>query len=252
MDHAARLKPLVPARIRKLASPLAASVYRRRHVPRAYRDRYKMPSGDWLLHLYDELMENESTWMGVRALKNPLDTWIYQEILFRMRPDAIVELGSAQGGSTLFLCHMLDLLALDAGVVSVDQTHENFRAKHPRITTVTGDTRDPEVVDRVRALAAGKNALVIHDASHEADIVLEDLRNYAPLVGPRGWLIVEDGVRDYIAGRPGPVDAVERFLAESEGFELDPSCERFLLTNNPKGFLKRVSEGRPASDSGVR
>jgi cephalosporin hydroxylase len=128
---------------------------------------------------------------------------------------------------------------VEASVISVDLTHEGFQAVHPRITTVTGDTRDPNVIERVRALAAGKHTMVIHDAAHEAYIVLEDLRNYAPLVGPGSYLIVEDGVRDYLAGRAGPVSAVERFLSESSAFELDQSCERFLLTYNPKGFLRR-------------
>jgi len=179
--------------------------------------------------------------MGVRALKNPLDAWIYQELLCRVRPDVVVELGSAYGGSTLFFCHMLDLLGLDAEVVSVDHTHAEFKAVHSRIVKVTGDTRDPDVVARVRELTTERNAMVIHDASHEADIVLQDLRNYAPVVGPGNYLIVEDGVRDYIAGLPGPVTAVEKFLAESDGFEPDPECERFLLSFNPKGFLKRRS-----------
>jgi cephalosporin hydroxylase len=136
---------------------------------------------------------------------------------------------------------MLDLLSLDAEVVSVDHTHAEFQAVHSRIVKVTGDTRDPDVVARVRELIRARNALVIHDASHEADVVLEDLRNYAPLVGIDNYFIVEDGVRDYIAGLPGPVTAVERFLAESDGFELDPECERFLLGFNPKGFLRRRS-----------
>jgi cephalosporin hydroxylase len=198
-----------------------------------------MRTGRWLLHLYDELVEGELTWMGVRALKNPLDAWIYQELMVRVRPEVIVELGSAYGGSTLFLCHMLDLLGLDASVISVDHTHSEFRADHPRIVKATGDTRDPDVIERTRALAAGRRTMVIHDASHEADAVLEDLRNYGPLVTPGSYLIVEDGVRDHLAGKPGPVTAIERFLAESEAFVVDEACERLLLTFNPKGFLRR-------------
>ena len=43
--------------------------------------------------------------MGVPAAKNPLDAWVYQEIVYETRPEAIVELGSAYGGGTLFLAH---------------------------------------------------------------------------------------------------------------------------------------------------
>lgn len=193
----------------------------------------------WLLHLYDELMERESHWMGVRALKNPLDIWIYQEILHEVRPTAVVELGSALGGGTLFLCHMLDLLEIDAPVIAVDLSHAEFAAKHKRITKVTGDTRDPVVIERVRELCGDRRALVIHDGSHEAPVVLDDLRNYASVVAPGSYLIVEDGVTDTLGGVPGPLVAIEQFLRESPAFEVDDARERFLLTYNPRGFLRR-------------
>ncbi len=196
----------------------------------------------WLLHLYDELMERESYWMGVRALKNPLDIWIYQEILHEVRPTAVVELGSALGGGTLFLCHMLDLLEIDAPVIAVDLSHAEFAAKHKRITTVTGDTRDPDVIERVRELCGDRRVLLIHDGSHEAPVVLDDLRNYSPVIAPGSYLIVEDGVTDTLGGVPGPLVAIEQFLRESPAFEVDEARERFLLTYNPKGFLRRRIE----------
>lgn len=208
-------------------------------LPPEYRRRYEMRGDEWLLHLYAELTERESHWMGVRALKNPLDAWIYQELLHEVRPEVIVELGSAFGGSTLFLCHMLDLLGLDGAVVSVDHTHSEFRAEHDRIVKVTGDTRDPEVVARVHQLCEGRRGFVIHDASHEADVVLDDLRSYSPLVARGSYLVVEDGVRDFLSGLPGPVTAVEQFLAEAPEFRIDEARERFLLTYNPRGFLRR-------------
>ncbi len=222
---------------------LAAKWRLRRWVPPDYRRRYAMTGGDWMLnHLYGAITESESNWMGVRCLKNPLDAWIYQEILFEVRPEVVVELGSAFGGSTLFLCHMLDLLQLDAPVVSVDHSHSSFAAEHPRIEKVTGDTRDPAVVAKVGQIAAGRRGLVIHDAEHSADVVLEDLRNYGPMVAPGSYLIVEDGVRDFLAGLPGPVTAIEQFVSEFPEFEVDRSRERYLFTYNPRGFLYR----RPA------
>jgi cephalosporin hydroxylase len=81
--------------------------------------------------------------------------------------------------------------------------------------------------------------LLIHDASHEAAVVIEDLRNYSPLIASGSYLIVEDGVIDTIWGVPGPVTAVNRFLEEASDFELDLSRERFGLTYNPRGFLRR-------------
>ena len=223
---------------------LAAKWRLRQSVPTDYRHRYAMTGGDWMLnHLYGAITDSESHWMGVRCLKNPLDAWIYQEILHQVRPEVVVELGSAFGGSTLFLCHMLDLLQLDARVISVDHSHADFAAVHPRIDTVTGDTRDPDVVSKVCHIAGNRRGLVIHDADHSAEVVLEDLRNYSPLVAPGSYLIVEDGVRDFLAGLPGPVTAIEQFLSESPQFEVDRARERYLFTYNPKGFLYRRPAG---------
>jgi cephalosporin hydroxylase len=210
-----------------------------------------MSGEEWLLSLYDQMLHRgESHWMGVRALKNPLDVWIYQEILFEVRPEVVIELGSAFGGGTLFFCHMLDALGSDGFVVAVDHTHAEFAAEHQRIVKVTGDTRDPRVVGRVRELAEGRRVLVVHDASHEAEVVLDDLRNYGSLVSPGSYLIVEDGVRDHLAGLPGPVAAIDRFLRESEDFDIDEARERYLLTYNPRGFLRRKGASAPAGDSG--
>jgi cephalosporin hydroxylase len=183
--------------------------------------------------------------MGVKALKNPLDTWIYQEILNEVKPEAIIELGNAYGGGTLFLAHMLDLIGSNGVVIGVDHSHEAFAAEHERITTITGDTRDSEVLANVGMLCEGKRTIVIHDASHDAEVVLEDLRNYAQFVSPGSYLIVEDGVGDVIPVRkggratPGPLVASEQFLREREDFELDLSRERYVLTYNPRGFLRR-------------
>jgi cephalosporin hydroxylase len=198
-----------------------------------------MSGREWMVRLYDELTERESRWMGARSLKNPLDAWVYQEILFEVRPDVVVELGSAYGGSTLFLCHVLDLMQADAQVVSVDVAHSELEAEHERIVKVSGNTRDPEVLARVRELCEGKRALVIHDADHTPEVVIEDLRDYGPLVAPGSYLIVEDGVQDFLSGHPGPAAAIDRFLAESSDFEVDGSRERYLLTYNPRGFLRR-------------
>jgi cephalosporin hydroxylase len=121
----------------------------------------------------------------------------------------------------------------------VDVAHSELAVEHTRIEKVSGNTRDPEVVERVRRLCEGRRALVIHDADHTAEVVLEDLRDYAPLVAPGSYLIVEDGVQDFLSGHPGPAAAVEQFLSEAPDFEVDESRERYLFTYNPRGFLRR-------------
>ena len=205
-------------------------------LDRSYDDRLEMTGREWMSHVYDELMDRESRWMGVRAVKNPLDIWVYQEILHEVRPQTIVELGSQFGGGALFFAHMLDLLGGDGKVITVDHFHGVFQADHPRITQVTGDTQ--AVADQVAGLCEG-TTLVIHDAAHQEEKVLADLRAYAPLVTPGSYLIVEDGARDLLSGMTGPRAAAIRFLAETDDFEVDTAREKFLFTYNPDGFLRR-------------
>ena len=196
-----------------------------------------MRGREWLEHVYSGIVGGETRWMGARAQKNPLDAWVYQEIIHDTRPEAIVELGNAFGGGTLFLAHMLDLIG-NGIVVAVDHNHSSFEADHERITKVTGKTT--EVVDQVREMVEGKRTMVIHDADHRAPAVLADLRLYAPLVSPGCYLVVEDGAGDVMGRKdPGPLQAIDAFLAESPDFERDESRERFAFTYNPGGFLRR-------------
>jgi cephalosporin hydroxylase len=220
---------------------------RYRPRPLAYRRKHRERVGQWLMDLNREMMAS-GQWMGIPAAKNPIDAWIYQEIVHETRPDAIVELGSAYGGGTLFLAHLLDLIDANGPVVSVDISHADFRAEHQRIRTVTGSTGDRAVSDQVRELCSERRTMVIHDASHRANQVFEDLRTYSPLVAPGCYLIVEDGLTDVLPPRTigahpgrGPYRAVRGFLRTGAPFELDPRRERLGATNNPGGFLRRLA-----------
>jgi cephalosporin hydroxylase len=211
-----------------------------------YRRLYRMSLRSWLRYHQRHVAFDHCTWMGVPALKNPLDAWIYQEIIHEVRPDVVVEIGSAAGGGTLYLAHLLDLL--EHGVVmSVDFDRSRFTVSHDRIQTVTGRSDDPEVVDRVRRACDGKRVIVIHDADHSKAQVLADLALYAPLVTVGSYLIVEDGIVDLF--RPndgiglwgeGPLAATTEFVRSHSEFRVDRERERYLLTYNPRGFLLRV------------
>jgi len=220
-----------------------------RHIRRIraqYRNSLAMSLRQWLEYHQRDLAFDQCTWMGVKAWKNPLDAWIYQEIVYEVRPEVIVEVGSAMGGGTLYLAHLLDLLG-DGTVVSVDIDRTQFVAEHQRIVTVTGNSSSPEVVGQVAELCRDKRVLVIHDADHRKPQVLEDLRAYAPMVSVGSYFIVEDGVVDLfrphdLLGVPyvGPLAASEEFLRDWPQFEVDLDRERYLLTYNPRGFLRRV------------
>lgn len=183
-------------------------------------------------------------WLGFAALKCPFDLWIYQEILHEIRPDLVLETGTARGGSALFLASILDLLG-SGTVVSIDIVRRPEWPTHPRITYLTGSSTSPAIIDQVRArVAAASRVLVILDSDHMKDHVLDELRLYSPLVTAGSYLIVEDtninGHPVFAGFGPGPWEAVDEFLAGTTAFKRDRARERFFVTFNPGGYLLRV------------
>jgi cephalosporin hydroxylase len=184
-------------------------------------------------------------WMGYAALKCPFDLWIYQEILHEIRPALVVETGTARGGSALFLASVLDLLGAGE-VVSIDIVRRPEWPSHPRITYLTGSSTSPAIVEQAKArVAAAARVVVILDSDHKKDHVLAELQAYAPLVSPGSYLIVEDtninGHPVFPGFGPGPTEAVNEFLAGTRAFERDPGRERFFVTFNPGGYLRRIA-----------
>ncbi len=186
----------------------------------------------------------DSSWLGSRALKAPQDLWVYQEIVTALRPELIIETGTFEGGSALYLATVCDAIG-HGTVVSVDVRPRDGLPEHERIEYVVSSSVDPALVARLRErAAAAAGVLVILDSDHSREHVLAELRAYGPLVGPGGYLIVEDtNVNGHPVARhwgPGPMEAVDAYLAEGAPFEIDRSREKFLFSCNPRGFLRRA------------
>lgn len=187
----------------------------------------------------------KTSWLGVKTLKNPMDFWVYQELIYETKPDYIVEIGNKFGGSTLALAHLCDLIG-HGQIIGVDITHAHIHEKtkaHPRITLIEGDACAKFA--KVRSLIPfNANVLVIEDSSHTYENTLNVLRLYSSLVPEQGYLIVEDSICHHgldTGPSPGPYEAIETFVQENTGFIVDREKESFVITWNPKGFLKRVS-----------
>ena len=204
-------------------------------------DRAAISRAHDVLYLSDAW--TETTWLGAQALKNPLDLWVYQEIIVETRPELIVETGTYRGGSAFYLASICDLLGAGE-IVSIDV--EPVRAdypSHPRITYLGGrSSTDPDVIAEVRGRARGKQTLVVLDSDHSQAHVEAELAAYAELVPVGCYVIVEDSNIGQIRKDllPGPLEAIQTFLARTGGFEVDHRREKFLITFNPSGYLRRV------------
>jgi len=185
---------------------------------------------------------DDTFWFGLPIQKSPLDCWVYQEILFELRPELIVETGTYLGGSALFFAHICDLLG-HGEVVTIDQQRRGT-VDHPRVTQLVGDALSREILEAVTERAAkARRVLVALDDDHTAPHVLRELAAYGPLVTPGSYLVVEDtnvNGHPVMPGHgPGPHEAVETFLRTNEDFIIDRSREKFLLTYFPGGWLRK-------------
>ncbi len=189
--------------------------------------------------------EGKTSWLGVPIQKFPTDLWIYQEIIFEERPDVVIETGTANGGSALFFASLFDLVE-KGEIVTVDVEDLKGRPKHNRITYLLGSSTSKEISEQVREMAYGKEkVMVVLDSDHHKEHVLDELRIYSNLVTKGSYLVVEDtninGHPVLTGFGPGPMEAVEEFLKENKHFVVDTSREKFRLTANPRGFLRRTS-----------
>ena len=185
----------------------------------------------------------QATWLGSQALKNPLDLWVYQEIMAETRPDVVIETGTYRGGSAHFFASVCDLLG-SGEVVSIDiEPRRDDYPAHPRITYLGGrSSTDPDVLAEVRERVDGRRTMIVLDSDHSQAHVDAELEAYAPFVPVECYLIVEDSNIGQIRPdlMPGPLQSIETFLASRSDFVIDREREKFLLTFNPSGYLKRV------------
>jgi cephalosporin hydroxylase len=184
-------------------------------------------------------------WMGHEMQKCPMDLFMYQEIIYECKPDLIIECGTWRGGSALYMAHLCDLLN-HGMVLTVDINRFVGFPQHSRIMYLTGSSVDDGTFKQVQLVADGfRKIMVILDSDHTKAHVQKELELYSPLVTKGQYLIVEDS---NIHGHPvredlpaGPFEAIEKWLPRNSEFQRDEACERFLLTFNPGGYLRRIS-----------
>ncbi len=184
------------------------------------------------------------SWLGIPILKCPFDLWTAQEILFEIKPDVIIETGTAHGGSALYLASLCELIG-KGRVITIDLADDPGRPVHARIVYLRGSSTAPETADAVRRLIRPEDLVIVFlDSDHTRDHVLRELEMYGPLVTAGSYLVVEDTnvnghpVRPEFG--PGPWEAVEAFLRGHPEFVADRGREKFFLSFNPRGYLRKV------------
>lgn len=190
--------------------------------------------------------------LGVTSTQYPTDNWVMQEIISEIKPDFIIETGTGQGGTALFYATVLDKVNDNGRVITIDIYDHvpevlEFKVWTERVEFLKASSVAPETIKQITERVKGKKVLVTLDADHSKNFVLNEMKLYAPLVSLNSYLVVQD---THLGGNPnhhpsvqdeGPMGAVREFLATRSDFEIDHSRESHLITQNPSGFLKKVS-----------
>lgn len=234
---------------------------------------FQQLSRQWLQKSMADKYVYNFDWLGRPIIQYPQDMWAVQDLIWRVRPDLVIETGIAHGGSLVLSASMLAMLdmcdAIEAGTtldprqsrrkvlgLDVDIRAHNRAAieAHPmasRIQMIQGSSIAPEVVQQVREVAQGYGrVLVFLDSMHTHEHVLAELDAYAPLVTPGSYCVVFDTFVDdmppgFFADRPwdvgnNPKTAVRQWLPAHPEFVVDAEMEqRLQVTVAPQGFLRR-------------
>lgn len=220
----------------------------------------KKRSVEWMLHADKYKYTYNFSWMGRPIIKYPQDIAIMQELIWRVKPDLIIETGIAHGGSIIFSSSMMELLGNGGKVIAVDidirQHNREEIEKHPmykNITMLEGSSVDEKIVQQISNYAKGfKNVMVVLDSNHSHEHVYRELELYTPLVSLESYILLPDTFveffpKGYVTNRPwdvgnNPYTAMEAFLKTTTDFIKDESITDKLLITEALGggYLKRV------------
>ena len=226
------------------------------------KEAFELISEQWLRVGWNQKYPYTFSWMGRPVIQLPEDMIRAQEVVYRVRPDVIIETGVAHGGSLIFYASLCK--ALERGrVVGIDieirphnrqaiEAHELF----PFITLVEGSSVAPDVVRHVHSLVKpGETVLVILDSNHTRQHVADELEAYHSLVTPGSYIVATDGsmkdLWDVPRGKPewtwdNPTAAAAEFAERHAEFVLEQPAWPFNeseLTQNithwPGAWLRR-------------
>ena len=199
------------------------------------------------------------TWMGIPIIQLPADIMATQEVIWKTKPDIIIETGVARGGSVLFMASILEMMG-NGQVIGVDidirkHNRESIEA-HPmskRVTLIEGGSVDDSILKQVRAnIPDGARVMVVLDSDHSRDHVLEECRAYGPMVTKDCYMVVADTLVGHLDEKEAPqnrsqvwykgndpLTALQEYMLESDRFEIDLEINgKLVLSSSPGGYLR--------------
>lgn len=198
----------------------------------------------------------EIDWLGVPIIQTPEDMILMQELIFKIKPDVIIETGIAHGGSLIYYASLLELLG-KGKVIGIDVEIRGYNRRviemHPmfkRIELIEGNSISDETIEKIgKKITKNSTIIVCLDSNHTKAHVLKELQLYHAFVNPGSYIVVFDtiasklaelGACDKVYLNNSPKEAVEEFLKGHNNFEIDKSYNKLYTSFGQNGYLRRI------------
>lgn len=212
---------------------------------------------EWVKVCSENKLSYEIDWLGVPVIQTSEDLILLQEVIFKVQPDIVLEVGIAHGGGMIFEASLLELLG-NGKVIGIDVDIRDHNRKvieaHPlskRIEMIQGSSVAPEIIDEIRKrIPKGVKVLVCLDSNHTKPHVLQELELYEQFVGLGSYIVVFDTIASDLAKAGiekefyidnGPAESVAEFLKKNHNFEIDTHFNKLYSSHCQNGYLKRIS-----------
>lgn len=245
--------------IKKILNRKDFDLLREKNSNKMFKDKNVFNKSLNLIQKADEYMFiHQNNFLGEPSINFADDLMKFQEVIYKTKPEMVIEIGVAWGGTTLFLASILESLGRGK-VIGIDTYIPNHVRKNilkkgklsKRIELIKGSSLDERVFKLVKKYKGKKKCIIILDSNHTEKHVMAELDLYSKLINKGNYLIVCDTIVNFIKPnkfrkRPwnkknNPLTAINKFLKINKSFIIDKSIDkRLLLSCNYNGFLKKI------------
>lgn len=232
-------------------------------MPLYSKEAFELISHQWLKVGWNEKYIYTFTWMGRPIIQLPEDMIRIQEVIYRIKPDVIIETGVAHGGSLIYyasICNAIGkgrIIGIDIEIRSHNRTAIEAHELSSYITLVEGNSVDKSIIDEVkRHIKSSETVFVILDSNHTKQHVLDELEAYSPFVTKGSYIVATDGSMKDLYDVPrgnsewmkdNPLSAILEFVDKNPEFVIEEPEWAFneselteVITHWPCAYLKRV------------
>lgn len=233
-----------------------------RILPLYSTEAFELLSHQWLKVGWNQKYPYTFSWMGRPIIQLPEDMIRTQEVIYRVKPDVVIETGVAHGGSLIYYASLMKAMG-KGRVIGVDieiRPHNRAAIEAHElagyITLVEGGSTAPETVAQVKGLVKpGETVLVILDSNHTKQHVADELAVYHDLVSTGSYIVATDGsmkdLYDVPRGSPdwewnhptaAAADFAQRhpeFILEQPAWPFNESALKENITHWPGAWLRR-------------